>query len=63
MEEREEFTLVTRKPYFGLPTACPTCLPVYLYLKLARFPFHLAFNSVYPDSGNSSTLDIGDSFL
>lgn len=50
VNEREDFTLVTRKPYFGLPTACPICLPVYIYLKFARLPFHLAFDSTYPDS-------------
>ncbi|XWS73284.1 hypothetical protein CRYUN_Cryun02cG0114900 [Craigia yunnanensis] len=49
-EAEEEFTLVTRKPYFDLPTACPLCLPVFIYLKLAHFPFRLDFNSIFPDS-------------
>ncbi|KAJ4709273.1 mitochondrial outer membrane import complex protein METAXIN-like [Melia azedarach] len=57
--EREEFTLVTRKPYFGLPTACPNCLPVYIYLKLAGLPFHLAFNSNYPDSDQIPYVESG----
>ncbi|CAH8305190.1 unnamed protein product [Eruca vesicaria subsp. sativa] len=43
------FTLVTRKPCFGLQ-ACPNCLPAYIYLKLAQLPFQLAFNSTFPDS-------------
>ncbi|KAI9191301.1 hypothetical protein LWI28_006577 [Acer negundo] len=55
MEGVAEFNLVARKPCFGLPTACPTCLPVYLYLKFAHFPFHLAFNSLYPDSGSDGS--------
>lgn len=49
--ERQEYTLVVRKSYFGLPTACPSCLPVYIYLKFAQLPFRLDFNSTYPDSG------------
>lgn len=54
MSEREEFTLVVRKPCFGLPTACPTCLPLYFYLKFANLPFNLDFNLTYPDSGKFS---------
>ncbi|CAI0427822.1 unnamed protein product [Linum tenue] len=52
MEESRDgdWTLVARKPYFGLPTACPVCLPVYIYLKFARCPFNLEINSAYPDS-------------
>ncbi|CAL1358484.1 unnamed protein product [Linum trigynum] len=52
MEESRDggWTLVARKPYFGLPTACPVCLPVYIYLKFARCPFNLELNSAYPDS-------------
>ncbi|XP_065850000.1 mitochondrial outer membrane import complex protein METAXIN [Euphorbia lathyris] len=57
--EREGYTLVARKPNFGLPTACPICLPVYIYLKLARFPFHLDFNSIYPDSDQIPYVESG----
>ncbi|KAJ8767367.1 hypothetical protein K2173_017411 [Erythroxylum novogranatense] len=57
--EREEFTLVARKPNFGLPTACPICLPIYIYLKFARFPFHLDFNSSYPDSDQIPYIESG----
>jgi hypothetical protein len=49
--ERGEYTLVVRKPCFGLPTACPSCLSLYIYLKFAQLPFLLDFNSTYPDSG------------
>ncbi|KAF3504523.1 hypothetical protein F2Q69_00040580 [Brassica cretica] len=49
-QDTSDFTLVTRKPCFGLPTACPNCLPAYIYLKLAQLPFQLAFNSTFPDS-------------
>ncbi|KAK4755724.1 hypothetical protein SAY87_009481 [Trapa incisa] len=48
--EREELTLVVRRPCFGLPTACPSCLPVYFYLKFSGFPFQLEFNLIHPDS-------------
>lgn len=50
-QERAEYTLTARKPSFGLPTGCPICLPVYIHLKLASFPFHLNFNNTFPDSG------------
>ncbi|KAK1550908.1 hypothetical protein Q3G72_026717 [Acer saccharum] len=59
MEGVAEFNLVARKPCFGLPTACPTCLPVYLYLKFAHFPFHMVFNSLYPDSDQIPYLENG----
>lgn len=45
-----ELTLVARKACFGLPTACPSCLPVYIYLKFAQLPFSLDFNLIHPDS-------------
>ncbi|CAN8257641.1 unnamed protein product [Cochlearia groenlandica] len=45
-----DYTLVTRKPFFGLPTSCPNCLPAYIYLKLAKLTFELDFNSTFPDS-------------
>ncbi|XP_021724979.1 mitochondrial outer membrane import complex protein METAXIN-like [Chenopodium quinoa] len=48
--EESRLTLVTTKPCFGLPTACPDCLPVYFYLKFARLPFDLCFHSTFPDS-------------
>jgi metaxin len=50
-QETNVYTLVARKPSFDLPTACPNCLPAYIYLKLAQLPFELAFNSTFPDSG------------
>ncbi|PWA94532.1 metaxin-related protein [Artemisia annua] len=49
-QQQQQLTLVTRKACFGLPTACPNCLPVYIYLKFANIPFDLAFNNTYPDS-------------
>lgn len=48
--EASKLTLVTTKPCFGLPTGCPSCLPVYFYLKFARLPFNLYFHSTFPDS-------------
>ncbi|XP_023516804.1 mitochondrial outer membrane import complex protein METAXIN-like [Cucurbita pepo subsp. pepo] len=46
----EGLTLIVRKPCFNLPTGCPDCLPVYIYLKLANLHFHLDFNLIYPES-------------
>lgn len=58
--ERENYTLVVRRPCFGLPTACPSCLPVFLYLRFANTPFHLDFNLVYPDSDQIPYIESGD---
>uniref|UniRef100_A0A2P2KFZ9 Mitochondrial outer membrane import complex protein METAXIN n=2 Tax=Rhizophora mucronata TaxID=61149 RepID=A0A2P2KFZ9_RHIMU len=58
-QTQEDYTLVARKPNFGLPTACPICLPVYIYLKFARFPFRLDFNSTYPDSDQIPYVESG----
>lgn len=54
--DREKLTLVTRKSCFGLPTSCPNCLPVYVYLKFSATPFDLDFNLNNPDSGTSFCL-------
>lgn len=51
VSENEDYTLVVRKSCFGLPTACPSCLPVYFYLKFANIPFRMDFSLTYPDSG------------
>ncbi|GLT80331.1 hypothetical protein SLA2020_517760 [Shorea laevis] len=59
MEQTQELTLVARKPYFDLPTACPICLPVYIYLKLSQLPFTLEFNSIYPDSDQIPYVEYG----
>lgn len=62
MEEvnnREKLTLVTRKPCFGLPTACPTCLPVYIYLRFAQIPFEVEYNLIYPDSDQIPYVEFG----
>ncbi|KAI7751619.1 hypothetical protein M8C21_014763, partial [Ambrosia artemisiifolia] len=55
--EPQRLTLVTRKPCFGLPTACPSCLPVYIYLKLANVPFDLSYNLTFPDSDQIPYVD------
>ncbi|KAF6163211.1 hypothetical protein GIB67_025075 [Kingdonia uniflora] len=49
-EVKEGFVLVARKGCVGLPTACSSCLPVYLYLRFANVDFDLRFNLVHPDS-------------
>ncbi|XP_059460991.1 mitochondrial outer membrane import complex protein METAXIN isoform X1 [Corylus avellana] len=58
--EREAYTLVVRKPCYGLPTACPSCLSLYIYLKFAQLPFLLDFNSTYPDSDQIPYIESGD---
>lgn len=61
MEEgyEDRLTLVVRKPAFGLPTACPDCLSVYFYLRLARVPFDLQFHSTFPDSDHIPYVEYG----
>lgn len=58
-QERAEYTLVARKPSFGLPTGCPICLPVYIHLKFASFPFRLDFNNTFPDSDQIPYIESG----
>jgi len=58
-EQGGEITLVARKPCFGLPTACPSCLPVYIYLKFAQHPFTLVFNLIRPDSDQIPYVESG----
>ncbi|KAJ7979426.1 mitochondrial outer membrane import complex protein METAXIN-like [Quillaja saponaria] len=60
MDGRDSCTLVVRKPCFGLPTACPSCLPAYIYLKFAQIPFQLDFNLTYPDSDQIPYFEAGD---
>ncbi|KAL0337141.1 UNVERIFIED_CONTAM: Mitochondrial outer membrane import complex protein METAXIN [Sesamum calycinum] len=58
--ERERLTLVARKPCFGLPTACPKSLPVYIYLRFSKIPFSLEFNLIHPDSDQIPFVESGD---
>jgi metaxin len=50
--------LVARKPGFGLPTACPNCLPVLLYLRMANVPFDIHVDTSFPDAGEPSLLPL-----
>ncbi|XP_024978658.1 mitochondrial outer membrane import complex protein METAXIN [Cynara cardunculus var. scolymus] len=56
-EQQQHLTLVIRKACFGLPTACPSCLPVYIYLKFANVPFDLSYNLTFPDSDQIPYVD------
>ncbi|KAL6508495.1 hypothetical protein OROHE_021628 [Orobanche hederae] len=58
--ERERLTLMARKPCFGLPTACPRCLPIYIFLKFSKVPFSLEFNGIRPDSDQIPFVESGD---
>lgn len=51
-EETPEIVLVARMGGFGRPTACPICLPVYCYLRLAKV-FSLRHDRANPNSGTS----------
>ncbi|BBM99213.1 metaxin [Marchantia polymorpha subsp. ruderalis] len=52
--------LLLRGGAWGLPTACPACLPVYMYLKLARVAFTPQYATFQPDSDNLPVLEYGD---
>ena len=53
---RLRLVLVARKGGFGLPTACPSCLAVYVALRLAKVHFDLQFDLKNPDSGIAELL-------
>ncbi|XP_077222716.1 metaxin-like protein [Tasmannia lanceolata] len=62
MDDQKEkgLVLVTRKPCFGLPTGCPVCLPVYVYLRLANVRFDVHFDVTSPDSDDIPFVELGD---
>uniref|UniRef100_A0A453QUB5 Metaxin n=1 Tax=Aegilops tauschii subsp. strangulata TaxID=200361 RepID=A0A453QUB5_AEGTS len=53
-------TLVARKPGFGLPTACPTCLPVLLYLRMSQVPFDIHVDYRFPDADHIPYVEFGE---
>lgn len=55
-----DLVLLVRQGAFGLPTACPACLPAYIYLKLAAISFEPQFTAVEPDSEDLPLLEYGD---
>ncbi|CAL5051284.1 unnamed protein product [Urochloa decumbens] len=59
-EAAERKVLVARKPCFGLPTACPTSLPVLLYLRLAQVPFDIHVDTSFPDADHIPYVEFGD---
>ncbi|KAL6606128.1 hypothetical protein ACP70R_041781 [Stipagrostis hirtigluma subsp. patula] len=59
-EEAERKVLVARKPAFGLPTACPACLPVLLYLRMAQVPFDIHVDTSFPDADHIPYVEFGD---
>ncbi|XP_042492826.1 mitochondrial outer membrane import complex protein METAXIN isoform X2 [Macadamia integrifolia] len=59
-EKAKDLVLVARKACFGLPTACPACLPVYCYLRLANVPFDLQLNVIQPDSDQIPYVEYGN---
>ncbi|XP_043720206.1 mitochondrial outer membrane import complex protein METAXIN [Telopea speciosissima] len=59
-EKAKELVLVARKACFGLPTACPSCLPVYFYLRFADVAFDLQFNVIRPDADQIPYVEYGN---
>ncbi|BAS96353.1 Os06g0168000, partial [Oryza sativa Japonica Group] len=59
-EEAERKVLVARKAAFGLPTACPTCLPVLLYLRMCNVPFDIHVDSSFPDADHIPYVEFGE---
>ncbi|KAI5061079.1 hypothetical protein GOP47_0023584 [Adiantum capillus-veneris] len=55
-----DLVLLARGPAWGLPTACPFCLPSYIYLKLARLDFSITYNNVSPDADYLPAVEYGD---
>lgn len=55
-----DLVLLARRPAWGLPTACPSCLPSYLYLKLAQLDFSIHYNDVSPDAEYLPALECGN---
>ena len=56
-----DLVLVTRPGAFGLPTACPACLPAFLYLRLAAVSFQEQVTAVEPDSEDLPAVEYGES--
>ncbi|KAJ0969972.1 hypothetical protein J5N97_022849 [Dioscorea zingiberensis] len=59
-EKEEGLVLVARKGGFGLPTACPNCLAVYLHLKVTHAQFDLQFDLANTDSDHVPYVECGD---
>ncbi|KAG0591596.1 hypothetical protein KC19_1G186900 [Ceratodon purpureus] len=55
-----DLVLVTRPPAFGLPTACPACLPAFLYLRMAAVSFQEQVTAVEPDSEDLPSVEYGE---
>lgn len=55
-----DLVLVTRPAGFGMPTVCPACLPVYLYLRLAAVSFREQVSAVEPDSVDLPCVEYGE---
>lgn len=55
-----DLVLLVRGPAWGLPTACPFCLPSYTYLTLAQLDFSISYNNVSPDADHLPALEYGD---
>ncbi|XP_063935088.1 mitochondrial outer membrane import complex protein METAXIN isoform X2 [Daucus carota subsp. sativus] len=62
-QEGKMLTLVARKACFGLPTACPSCLPVYVFLKFTGIPFLFNYNLAYPDSVQIPYVETGECYV
>jgi metaxin len=59
-QEESQLVLLVREGAFGLPTACPACLPWFLYLKLSSVSFQTQYSAVEPDSENVPAVEYGE---
>jgi metaxin len=59
-QEQSQLVLLVREGAFGLPTACPACLPWFLYLKLSSVSFQTQYSAVEPDSENVPAVEYGE---
>ncbi|KAJ7571718.1 hypothetical protein O6H91_01G174600 [Diphasiastrum complanatum] len=59
VEENLNYVLLVRNGAWGLPTACPNCLPSYLYLKFAGLTFEVEYAPRLPDSEDLPILEYG----
>lgn len=57
--DRDELVLHVRKSVYGLPTACPICLPAYIYLRLANISFTIYYDVKSPDSEDLPLVEFG----
>jgi metaxin len=59
-KQESQLVLLVREGGFGLPTACPACLPWFVYLKLSSVSFQTQYSGVEPDSEDLPAVEYGE---